>query len=278
MPTAACAFVPALLPQRADSARRLPAADAAPTSSRQGFKFLGERYGWGHAYNAPRLQRFRLRGLPQHGRASCRATPATRPSARRCDRIAFGDGDGRDAAPARSHAAAGRRPGLHPGPRDDGDRPRSTASPTSSTTPPAASYLGARRQACARMALNGVVGDAAGAADVQRHADATSTASPASSASVPDRRHAAAPTPTHPRRLRRAMKITEIRFGMLRVPLKTPFKTALRTVETVEDIVVIGAHRHRPCRLRRGAGHRGDHRRHPRLDHRGDPQVHRAAR
>ncbi|MDR6938286.1 MULTISPECIES: dipeptide epimerase [unclassified Luteibacter] len=35
------------------------------------------------------------------------------------------------------------------------------------------------------------------------------------------------------------MKITDIRFGMLRVPLKTPFKTALRTVETVEDIVVM---------------------------------------
>ena len=35
-----------------------------------------------------------------------------------------------------------------------------------------------------------------------------------------------------------SMKITDIRFGMLRVPLKTPFKTALRTVDTVEDIVV----------------------------------------
>src|SRR3546814_9392431 len=34
------------------------------------------------------------------------------------------------------------------------------------------------------------------------------------------------------------MKITDIRFGMLRVPLNTPFKTALRTVETVADIVV----------------------------------------
>ena len=34
------------------------------------------------------------------------------------------------------------------------------------------------------------------------------------------------------------MKITDIRFGMLRVPLKTPFKTALRTVDTVEDIIV----------------------------------------
>ena len=35
------------------------------------------------------------------------------------------------------------------------------------------------------------------------------------------------------------MKITDIRFGMLKVPLKTPFKTALRTVEAVEDIVVM---------------------------------------
>ena len=35
------------------------------------------------------------------------------------------------------------------------------------------------------------------------------------------------------------MKITDIELGMLRVPLKTPFKTALRTVDTVEDIVVI---------------------------------------
>ena len=35
------------------------------------------------------------------------------------------------------------------------------------------------------------------------------------------------------------MKITDIRFAMLRVPLKTPFKTALRTVDTVEDIVAL---------------------------------------
>ena len=35
------------------------------------------------------------------------------------------------------------------------------------------------------------------------------------------------------------MKITDIRFGMLRAPLKTPFKTALRTVEQVEDVVVM---------------------------------------
>lgn len=35
------------------------------------------------------------------------------------------------------------------------------------------------------------------------------------------------------------MKITAITFGMLRVPLKTAFKTALRTVEQVEDVVVM---------------------------------------
>ena len=34
------------------------------------------------------------------------------------------------------------------------------------------------------------------------------------------------------------MKITDITLAMLRVPLKTPFKTALRTVAAVEDIIV----------------------------------------
>ena len=34
------------------------------------------------------------------------------------------------------------------------------------------------------------------------------------------------------------MKITEFRYGMLRVPLKTPFKTALRTIDAVEDIII----------------------------------------
>jgi cell wall-associated NlpC family hydrolase len=44
-------FTPALLPRTADTA-----ADYLPLSRanllRQGFKFLGERYGWGHSYNA----------------------------------------------------------------------------------------------------------------------------------------------------------------------------------------------------------------------------------
>lgn len=34
------------------------------------------------------------------------------------------------------------------------------------------------------------------------------------------------------------MKITDIRIGEISVPLKTPFKTALRTVTSVEDIIV----------------------------------------
>jgi hypothetical protein len=35
------------------------------------------------------------------------------------------------------------------------------------------------------------------------------------------------------------MKIARIQLGILRVPLKTPFKTALRTVNAVEDVVVV---------------------------------------
>lgn len=35
------------------------------------------------------------------------------------------------------------------------------------------------------------------------------------------------------------MRITDIKLGKISVPLKTPFKTALRTVERVEDVIVI---------------------------------------
>ncbi len=35
-----------------------------------------------------------------------------------------------------------------------------------------------------------------------------------------------------------AMKITEVRLGLISVPLRVPFKTALRTVNSVEDVVV----------------------------------------
>ena len=34
------------------------------------------------------------------------------------------------------------------------------------------------------------------------------------------------------------MKITDVKLGMISVPLRVPFKTALRTVNSVEDVVV----------------------------------------
>jgi L-Ala-D/L-Glu epimerase len=44
------------------------------------------------------------------------------------------------------------------------------------------------------------------------------------------------------------MKITSIEIGKLRVPLKSPFKTALRTIDHIEDVVII---------LETDTGHRG---------------------
>ena len=34
------------------------------------------------------------------------------------------------------------------------------------------------------------------------------------------------------------MKITDVRLGILSVPLRVPFKTALRSVSSVEDVIV----------------------------------------
>ena len=34
------------------------------------------------------------------------------------------------------------------------------------------------------------------------------------------------------------MKITDVKLGILSVPLRVPFKTALRSVDSVEDIIV----------------------------------------
>ena len=34
------------------------------------------------------------------------------------------------------------------------------------------------------------------------------------------------------------MKITEVRLAKISVPLRVPFKTALRTVNSVEDVIV----------------------------------------
>ena len=48
------------------------------------------------------------------------------------------------------------------------------------------------------------------------------------------------------------MKITKIETAIIRVPLARPFKTALRTVEHIEDVLVrvttdTGAHLHPAC-------------------------------
>ena len=98
-----------------------------------------------------------------------------------------------------------------------------TASRTSSTTPPASAYRDENGE-ITRVTLNGV--SVTPLLPLLRGKEThESTASTASSASAR----------IEPMNI---MKITDIRFGMLRVPLKTPFKTALRTVDTVEDIVV----------------------------------------
>lgn len=34
------------------------------------------------------------------------------------------------------------------------------------------------------------------------------------------------------------MKITEVKLGILRAPLRVPFKTALRSVDSIEDVIV----------------------------------------
>ena len=59
------------------------------------------------------------------------------------------------------------------------------------------------------------------------------------------------------------MKITQIRTGLLSVPLRTPFKTALRTVTHVNDVIV-EIHTNTGC-VGYGALHRGDNRRHQRF-------------
>ena len=85
--------VPALLPKRADSA-----ADYLPLTQaniiRQAFKFLGERYGWGHAYNgrdcsgfASEIYRSMGVQVPRNTRDQARS-PALK-------HTLFGEGDGK---------------------------------------------------------------------------------------------------------------------------------------------------------------------------------------
>ena len=102
----ALAFAPALLPRRAGSA-----ADYLPLTQanlvRQGFKFLGERYGWGHAYDARDCSGFvseiyRSMGVQLPRNTSAQAvSPAF-------DHQLFDEGDGRD---VRDAAVAGLQVG-----------------------------------------------------------------------------------------------------------------------------------------------------------------------
>ena len=177
-------FAPALLPRT-----RTSPTDYLPLSRanllRQGFKFLGERYGWGHSYNARDCSGFvsevyRSFGvqLPRNT-ATRRVSPAFEPH-----RLRATD-DSHEQRLAVAARTAGRRPGLHPRPRDDGDRPATTAMPYVIHDTTGISYRGDDGK-LARVHAQRRVGDAADCRCCSTTRRPTSIASPASSASVPD--------------------------------------------------------------------------------------------
>lgn len=91
-------FAPALLPRSADVATAyLPLTPANLLS--QGFKFLGERYGWGHSYNARDCSGFVSEVYRSFGVVVPRNTSAQAVSPLP-GRIAFDDGDDRKAREA----------------------------------------------------------------------------------------------------------------------------------------------------------------------------------
>ena len=63
------------------------------------------------------------------------------------------------------------------------------------------------------------------------------------------------------------MKITEVRLGILSVPLRVPFKTALRSVSSVEDVIVEIHTDTGHVGYGGGAAHRSHHRRYHRSHH-----------
>src|SRR5690606_12388599 len=128
-----------------------------------------------------------------------------------------------------------RRPGLHPRPRDDGHRSRRRC-PVRHPRHQRWQRASRRRRPAQHGAQRGL-GHAAAADDVQPD---RKLRGPHDQHRAPARADRAFPLIASPTgHDTRPMKITDIQFGMLRVPLKTPFKTALRTVERVEDIVVM---------------------------------------
>lgn len=84
-------FVPALLPRSADTADRYLPLNSA-NLLRQSFKFLGERYGWGHSYNARDCSGFVAEVYRSFGVILPRNTGdmGTSPA---LNRIALGEGD-----------------------------------------------------------------------------------------------------------------------------------------------------------------------------------------
>jgi cell wall-associated NlpC family hydrolase len=216
-------FAPALLPRNADSA-----ADYLPLTRanliRQAFKFLGERYGWGHSYNGRDCSGFvsevyRSMGVELPRNTSDQAvSPAF-------DRIHFETDTPRATRMAAVDALDVGDLIYIPGHVMMFARPHRRHAWVIHDTN-GGSFLGADGTLQRAMQLNGV---------------SLTPLVPLRFGKRPrlhrphhqHRPGGARQNEDHP------MKITDIRFGMLRVPLKTPFKTALRTVEQVEDIVVM---------------------------------------
>ena len=115
-------FTPALLPRTADVA-----ADYLPLTRanllRQSFKFLGERYGWGHSYNARDCSGFVSEVYRSFGVQLPRNTRDQGVSPALESHRVHGRRRSREEACGAARAAS-RGPDLHSRPRDDGDRPR----------------------------------------------------------------------------------------------------------------------------------------------------------
>ena len=117
---------------------------------RQSFKFLGERYGWGHSYNARDCSGFVSEVYRSFGVqiAAQYARPGREPRAE-SHRVHRADDDHETRLAVLRELQVGDLD-LHSGSRHDGDRPRTAACPTSSTTRPASPIATptARSRAC----------------------------------------------------------------------------------------------------------------------------------
>jgi cell wall-associated NlpC family hydrolase len=101
------AFVPALLPKRADSSAQ-PLPFTRGNLLRQAFKFLGERYGWGHDYEARDCSGFVAEVYRSLGVELPRNTGDQARSPVLANRIVFKPDEGRE---ARERALAGVQAG-----------------------------------------------------------------------------------------------------------------------------------------------------------------------